>query len=171
MTISTISVLKDLLSSWEQKWAEVICAASTRSCSFTSLWNFSSGHRSTVLPGGRHSAPTAKHELIPLVSAGQLSRVLFWSFSGSSGECCPVWGHHVVPLDAGFLFCYLEVCQTTREESEGRNRCSRKLPDPKRFRHRTLPDHRKANSENTWQLRWKFFSCHTRLSVAAKHFF
>lgn len=117
---------------------------------------------------GRSSAATAMHELIPPVLVDQLSGVLFWSFSKSPGECCPVWGH---PLDAGFLFCYLEVCQTTGEKSEGRNRCSRKLPDPKIFRHTTLPGHRKANFRNIWQLKWFFFSCHTGLAVAAKYFF
>lgn len=93
------------------------------------------GSQERCSPRGRSSAATAMHELIPAVLVDQLSGVLFWSFSKSPGECCPVWGH---PLDAGFFFCYLEVCQTTGEKSEGRNMCSRKLPDPKIFRHTTL---------------------------------
>lgn len=157
-----------------QKWTGITWAELTRSCSRqTPPWSFSLGHRSTVLPGAGSSAPTAisGHELIHLMLVDQLSGVLFWSFARSPGEPCPAWCHCIIPSAAGFQSWSFKACQTTREESNGRNRCFREVPDPERFRNWTLLEHGNVNSQNSWQLRQSCSSCHSRVEVAAEHFY
>lgn len=158
----------------KKKWKEIMLAELTRSWSRqTPSWRYSLGHGSTEHPGPGSSAPTdiIGHELTHLMVADHLSGDLFWSFARSLEDSCPDWCHCIISSAAGFQSWSSKACQITREESNGRNKCFREIPYPEGFGHWTLLEHGNVNSQNHWQLRWSFSSCHSRVEVAAKHFF